>query len=133
MGISDLGPKPPVPSPGRIATLRNRVVTARSGFPSRLKSAGATELAPPTAKSVLGAKAPPPGDDEVFTRTETESAPLLATPRSGAPSRLRSAEATEAGPAPVAKSVLGPKPPVPLPSRTETVLASALATATSGA
>ncbi len=49
-------------------------------------------------------------------------APLFAVTTSSLPSPLTSPTATDHGAVPVAKSVLAPKPPVPLPSSTLTVL-----------
>src|SRR5437667_262180 len=57
---------------------------------------------------------------------------VLATARSGLPSRLKSPTATESGFVPAPKLVAAPKPPVPLPSSTDTSLEPRLATARSG-
>src|SRR5437867_1462718 len=58
-------------------------------------------------------------------------APALATARSGLPSPLKSAIATDQGVMPTAKVCAGWKVPSPLPSSTETVLARELASARS--
>ena len=54
-----------------------------------------------------------------------------AVTRSSLPSRLKSATATDSRPTPVVKSVLAPKPPLPSPSSTLTVVTLQLATARS--
>src|SRR2546421_316634 len=56
----------------------------------------------------------------------------LATARSGLPSRLKSLTATKIDEAPTGKLVAVPKPPAPLPNRTETSLVLKFDTAKSG-
>ena len=58
----------------------------------------------------------------VLSSTDTVLERRFATARSGLPSPLTSPIATEKGWTPVAKSVLAPNPPAPLPSSTDTVL-----------
>src|SRR5438309_1210193 len=68
----------------------------------------------------------------VPSRTETVFEPWFVTARSGRPSALTSATATEVGIDPVGKSAFVRKLPVPVPSRTEAVFAVMFATARSG-
>src|SRR5580658_6607465 len=56
-------------------------------------------------------------------RMETVLSILLATAKSGTPSPLKSPTVTSIGPRPVAYCTYGWKLPLPLPNRTETVLA----------
>ncbi len=63
----------------------------------------------------------------VFNSTETSLLPLLTAAKSSLPSPLKSPTVTELGLLPTEKSVAVPKPPVPLPSSTETVLPLATA------
>ena len=95
--------------------------TAKSGFPSRLKSPIAAEYdTPPTvAKFVAAPKAPPPVPNKTATVIVL---PLPVRARSGLPSRLRSPIATEYWAACAAKVVGAAKEPVPLPNKMLTPL-----------
>src|ERR1022692_3360619 len=74
-----------------------------SGLPSPLTSATATESgANPVAKFTAAAKVGAAPGVVVFSSTDTVSSPLLTTTRSGLPSPLTSAIATETGDNPVA-------------------------------
>src|SRR5215470_7597581 len=84
-------------------------VTAISGLPSLLKSPTATAQGlAPTAKVVWGAKlgTVAPGV-VVFSNTDTVPGVKFAITRSGLPSLLKSATATEVGSVPVAKLTCG--------------------------
>src|SRR3989304_2172487 len=109
----------PVPVPRRIETLLlASFATARSGFPSPLRSPIATDSGlGPTAKFVAGPKAPVP----LPRRIETLLLKLFATARSGLPSLLRSPIAPEYGVSPTAKLGADPKAPVPAPRRIDTL------------
>src|SRR5438552_1585113 len=62
------------------------------------------------------------GGAQVLSSTDTLAALELATARSRLPSRLKSLTATEYGPEPAPKLVGAPKPPIPSPSSTDTLL-----------
>src|SRR5437667_419508 len=116
-----------------------RLVTARSGRPSPLKSLTVTEKGPPTtSKGCWAAKegvAAPAA--VVLSSTDTMLELKLAVTRSGRPSPLRSPAATVQGPAPVAKVCWAVKDGVAAPgavvlNSTDTVLESWLAVTRSG-
>ena len=67
----------------------------------------------------VGVAPPPP---HVFSNIDTLSDKRLATTRSGLLSLLKSPTATERGPRPTGKLVAEPKPPLPSPSSTDTLL-----------
>src|SRR5262245_30233321 len=73
--------KSPAPSPSRIVTFLERwLATARSGLPSRLKSATVTELGfwpAPTVELLASGKSPVPSPKRIVTLWERE----LATAR----------------------------------------------------
>src|SRR2546426_10811680 len=93
-------------------------VTAKSCFPSPLKSPTATEKGEvPTAKFVAAPNDPVPSPSSMDTLLETE----LTTTRSCFPSPLKSPTATETGLDPTAKFVAGLNVPSPLPGSTDTL------------
>ena len=78
------------------------LVAARSGLPSPLKSAAATEVCVlPAAKLVGAVKVPPVPPSSTKTRLSLK----LVTARSGSPSRLKSATATAETPLSVVRMV----------------------------
>jgi hypothetical protein len=86
----------------------------------------------PTGKFVAGSKLGVAQlEPQALSRIDTLSDPWLATARSGMPSPLKSATATEAGVVPTPKFVAMPKVPVPLPNRIDTVAELPFATARS--
>src|SRR5439155_188540 len=106
--------------------------TARSGLPSPLKSPTAMDAGRlPAPKASAAWKVPLP----VPCSTNTWLELGMATARSGSPSPLRSPTVTERGPLqqplPSEKFVSARKVPSPLPSSTETLAESKLATARS--
>src|SRR5437773_1412064 len=143
---TDWGPEPaltgdPVASTNPPPALANRIVTfadsafatAKSGLPSRLKSATATDSGPdppPSGEPGASTKLPLPTPNRIVSLVS------LPTARSGLVSPLKSPAAKDAreGPAEQGEPVACLKPPVPLPRRIVTVALSrtVLAAAKSG-
>ena len=126
-------PNVPSPFPSRTQTELEWFANTRSGRPSALRSAIATERGtPPVPKSVLAPNVPSPFP------SSTEIVPVSArssprtTAKSGRPSALRSTIANEKEPLPMSMSVLLPNVPSPFPSSTETVFEPQFAVARSG-
>ena len=93
-----------------------RFATARSNFPSALKSPTATEAGlVPTVKNTANPKVPSPAPSRMRTPPDAS-----AMARSSFPSPLKSAAATETGCTPTTKFVTAPKVPSPAPRRMET-------------
>src|SRR5207249_4469576 len=122
-GEPDASLNPPAPFPSNTETsLEPWFATARSGLPSRFRSAAATET---------GARSTPMGEPEAAEnppapsprRIETSFEPLLATARSGLPSQSTSATVTELGadPAAAGEPAAELNAPTPFPSSTETL------------
>ena len=91
-----------MPVPNKIDTVLSlKFATARSGFPSPLKSPIAVEMEPaPAAKSLFAPK-PPVRFVPVPKRTDTVLSSKLAVARSGFPSPFTSPMATDSGFPPV--------------------------------
>ncbi len=125
--------KRPAPLPSRIVTsFEPESTTARSGFPSRLKSLDTIAQGwLPAATGEPGAAANPPAPSP--SRTVTSSEFEFATARSPVPSRLKSPAAIERGPVPTVTGEpgAGARPPAPLPSRIVTLFEAVFATARS--
>src|SRR5918993_1513509 len=104
----------------------------RSGLPSALKSATATEAGRVPVGTLVGLPKLPPGPP---SSTVTRCQLRLATARSGSPSRLKSPTATEDGPARTwdpDNTAVGPAKPPPGPPSSTRTWPDSSATARSG-
>jgi hypothetical protein len=113
--------------------LEIKLVTARSGFPSPLKSAVVILLGrvPPEEKELTSVKPP----DPLPKKTDTILELAFVTAISGFPSPLKSAVVIPVGRFPPEEKGLpgaGVKPPDPLPKKTDTVSEDWFVTARSG-
>nr|WP_242691229.1 hypothetical protein [Cytobacillus praedii] len=134
-GLPGAGAKLPAPLPSRTDTLLEAwFSTARSIIPFPLKSAAVMEFGkdPPVRKGLPGAGAKPPVP--LPRKTETLLELAFDTAKSICPSPSKSAAMMEEGPnPPVGKGLpsTGAKPPVPSPSRIDTLKVLKFATARS--